>query len=354
MALQPSRLVSAAKRVLLISLVGLLSLSLAAPVEAVEPMTKPVVDLATVENKVDRLQSEAADAAEDWNKARMDLAKVEQKIAALKKRSATQEVEYDNLSRDLGGLVRGLYKTGGIDLDLQAMVASDPSAFLGQLDAINLVGTRQQTTLRQLLAAHTTLTQTNAKLKAERSKAAQIAKRANNQLKKINSKLAEAERLLNSLQEADRKKRAAALAAKRRKQAAKAKNYTAKVSKYSSKRIRSVLRYALGQVGDNYNAGGTGPSSYDCSGLTMMAYRQIGVHLSHYSRDQWSQTRRVSRSNLRPGDLVFFFNGIRHVGMYIGNNRFVHAASYRYGVMVSSLSESYYRARLSGFGRVIG
>jgi cell wall-associated NlpC family hydrolase len=85
----------------------------------------------------------------------------------------------------------------------------------------------------------------------------------------------------------------------------------------------------------------------------MMAYRQVGVSLSHYSMAQWSQTKRVSRSQLRPGDLVFFFRGIRHVAMYIGNNNFVHAASYGSGVIVSSLSESYYRARLSGFGRVI-
>ena len=333
-----------------VPLVAVLALSLAAPAAAIEPAT----DLATVEAQVEKLQSQAADAAEEWNKARIDLDRVEAKIRALKSRSKTQTQAYADLSADLGGLVRGLYKTGGIDLDIQAMVASDPSAFLSQLDAIGIVGTRQQTTLRQLLAAHTTLTQTNVRLKSEKANAAKIASKANAHLKVVNSKLAEAERLLNTLQAADRKKRAAALAKKKREQAAKAKHYSTKLSKFTSKRLRKVLSYALRQVGDNYNAGATGPSSYDCSGLTMMAYRQIGVHLSHYSRDQWSQTRRVSRSNLRPGDLVFFFRGIRHVGMYIGNGRFVHAASYRYGVMVSSLSESYYSARLSGFGRVIG
>jgi cell wall-associated NlpC family hydrolase len=144
------------------------------------------------------------------------------------------------------------------------------------------------------------------------------------------------------------------LAALKKAQAKKAKKASSQVvSKVSSARLRKVLKYALSQVGDRYSMGATGPSSYDCSGLTMMAYRKAGVSLSHFSAAQWSQTRRVSRSQLRPGDLVFFFRGIRHVGMYIGGGRFVHAASYGTGVVISALSESYYVKRLSGFGRVI-
>lgn len=311
-------------------------------------------NLAAVERQVEQLQEQAATAAEEWNQARTELDRINQRISSLRGRSQDQQAQYKIVSAELGGLIRGLYKTGGIDLDIQAMVATDPAGFLNHLDAISVVGLRQQATLRKLLAAHVDMTQTNALLKAERVKAQRVASRANSKLKLVNAKLSQAQSLLDSLQEKDRKARAAALAKKAKEQAQKAKKYSSKLKSVPSARIRKVLAYALRQVGDNYGAGGTGPSTYDCSGLTMMAYRQIGVSISHFSGSQWDQTRRVSRAALRPGDLIFFFRGIRHVAMYIGNNRFVHAASYRYGVIVSSLSESYYAARLSGFGRVVG
>lgn len=330
-----------------------LTFSLAAPAEAAH--LKPAMTrLDDVERQVEKLQAEAALAAEEWNEARIALAKVNRRIAALSKKSLRQQQRYQDLSKDLDGIIRSLYKSGGIDLDIQAMIATDPAGFLTRLDAISIVGVRQEASLRRILAANIDLKQSKAELKVEQKTAAKLAAKSNERRRTVESKLATAEKLLNSLQAADRKKRAARLAALKKAQAAKAKKAKqAVISAKVSNRLRSVLRYALRQVGDRYSMGASGPSSYDCSGLTMMSYRQVGVSLSHYSMAQWSQTKRVSRSQLRPGDLVFFFRGIRHVGMYIGNNNFVHAASYGSGVIVSSLSESYYRARLSGFGRVI-
>ena len=334
-------------------LAAALTFGLAAPVEAAH-VTVPMTRLDDVERQVQKLQEEAALAAEQWNEARIALAKVNRRIAALSKKSQRQQERYQDLSKDLNGIIRSLYKSGGIDLDIQAMIATDPAGFLTRLDAISIVGVRQEASLRRILAANIDLKQSKAELKVEQKTAAKLAAKSNERRRTVESKLASAEKLLNSLQAADRKKRAARLAALKKAQALKAKKAKqAVISAKVSNRLRSVLRYALRQVGDRYSMGASGPSSYDCSGLTMMSYRQVGVSLSHYSMAQWSQTKRVSRSQLRPGDLIFFFRGIRHVAMYIGNNNFVHAASYGSGVIVSSLSESYYRARLSGFGRVI-
>lgn len=318
------------------------------------PVTINRVNLAQVEREVDALQEQAATASEEWNEARLELQKVNAKISSLSQRATKQQRSYKDLSKDLGSIVRSMYKTGGIDLDIQAMVATDPSTFLAHLDAINIVGARQEASLRRILAASIDLKQSKSELQSEQKKARTIAKRANARRAVVEQKLAQAEKLLNSLQSADRKKRAKRLAALKKAQAKKAKKASSQVvSKVSSARLRKVLKYALSQVGDRYSMGATGPSSYDCSGLTMMAYRKAGISLSHFSLAQWSQTRRVSRSQLRPGDLVFFFRGIRHVGMYIGGGRFVHAASYGTGVVISSLSESYYVRRLSGYGRVL-
>ena len=94
---------------------------------------------------------------------------------------------------------------------------------------------------------------------------------------------------------------------------------------------------ALSKVGSRYVYGKTGPSSFDCSGLTSYAYRQVGVSLPHSSRSQSRVGKRVALNALKPGDLVFYYSPISHVGIYIGNGKVVDAANRRTGVRVTSL-----------------
>ena len=92
--------------------------------------------------------------------------------------------------------------------------------------------------------------------------------------------------------------------------------------------VSAVIAYAQAQLGKPYGWGAAGPSSFDCSGLTMMAWRQAGVYLSHYTGAQWSETSRVAISDLRPGDLVFFgYSGpsSHHVGLYVGDGQMIEA-----------------------------
>lgn len=87
-----------------------------------------------------------------------------------------------------------------------------------------------------------------------------------------------------------------------------------------------ALAFAKKQVGDSYRYGASGPNSWDCSGLTQGAWASVGVSLPHSSRAQYSRGVSVSRSNLRAGDLVFFYSPISHVGIYAGNGRIIHAS----------------------------
>jgi cell wall-associated NlpC family hydrolase len=87
----------------------------------------------------------------------------------------------------------------------------------------------------------------------------------------------------------------------------------------------AALQFALAQVGEPYMYGGAGPDSWDCSGLTMMAWKAAGVSLPHGAKAQYASTAHISRSELQPGDLVFFYNPIHHVGIYAGNDKVVHA-----------------------------
>ncbi|MCO6005005.1 NlpC/P60 family protein [Actinoallomurus purpureus] len=100
-----------------------------------------------------------------------------------------------------------------------------------------------------------------------------------------------------------------------------------------------AVRAALSQVGVPYVWGGAVPGrGFDCSGLTMWAYRQVGVNLPHYGGDQWNAGVHVSRDQLEPGDLIFFYSDIHHMGMYIGDGKFVHAPHTGDRVRVADLS----------------
>jgi len=86
-----------------------------------------------------------------------------------------------------------------------------------------------------------------------------------------------------------------------------------------------AVNTALAQLGDPYVWGAAGPNSFDCSGLTKFAYAAAGIHLPHSSGMQSAIGRPVSRAELQPGDLIFFYSPVGHVGMYIGNGLMVHA-----------------------------
>ena len=105
-------------------------------------------------------------------------------------------------------------------------------------------------------------------------------------------------------------------------------------------------------LGVSYVWGGASPSGFDCSGLVMYVYAQLGVSLPHYTVSQWNATTPIPTSALAPGDLVFF-DGLGHVGIYIGNGQFIHAPHTGTVVQIASLS-GYWAAHLDGARRVPG
>jgi peptidoglycan DL-endopeptidase CwlO len=94
---------------------------------------------------------------------------------------------------------------------------------------------------------------------------------------------------------------------------------------YSNDQGGRAAQKACSLIGRPYVFGSDGPYSFDCSGLTKTAWASVGVHLEHYTRDQWGEGRPVSRAELRPGDLVFYYSDIHHVAIYVGGGKVVHA-----------------------------
>jgi peptidoglycan DL-endopeptidase CwlO len=115
-------------------------------------------------------------------------------------------------------------------------------------------------------------------------------------------------------------------------------------------RAQRVVTIALRYLGVPYQWGGASPAGFDCSGLVMYAYGRVGIALPHNGAMLWRKGRAVLRGNLEPGDVVFF-DGLGHVGIFIGRGRFVHSPNSGNVVKISRLSESWYRTTYVGARR---
>lgn len=117
-----------------------------------------------------------------------------------------------------------------------------------------------------------------------------------------------------------------------------------------------IVELATRYLGYPYVRGGESPSGFDCSGFVRYVHRQFGIDVSHDSRQLFTQGKPVAREDLQPGDVVFFRDtyrpGISHVGIYIGNDQFIHASTRRTGVRISSLQKPFYAARYAGARRM--
>lgn len=115
-----------------------------------------------------------------------------------------------------------------------------------------------------------------------------------------------------------------------------------------------IATVAVKTVGTPYRYGGESPSGFDCSGLVYFAYKSIGIDVPRTVEDQYRQAQRVAAKDLRPGDLLFFRlnrRTVSHVGIYLGDQRFVHAPQNGKTVAYGELTTPYWRERLSGAGR---
>ena len=364
---------------------GVVGLSASSTVSAA-----PRATITQVEAQIEALQNDAANAAEKWDAAMNQQHAIEGRISTLKVRIAAAQAQYGKVSGAVNAMARAAYATGGIDPSLQALLADNPQQFLEQTASLDQVARAEGTSLRKTAAARLVLAQLQVQLGQQEVAATAASKDAKAAKQEVDAKIAAAEALLGSLKADERKKLEALQAAKRaadqlaaRRAAAQAAadassnsgshhsggsngnsggnsgggysggNSGGSGGSYSSNRARIAVAYALSKVGHPYVAGAAGPWAFDCSGLTMAAWAQAGVSLDHYSYSQFDQTRRVSRDQLRPGDLVFYFGyGSHHVAMYIGGGMMVSASNPSAGVQIIGVWSSWYDVRYSGGGRV--
>ncbi|MFD0371571.1 NlpC/P60 family protein [Streptomyces sp. NPDC059071] len=280
---------------------------------------KPKID--EVKSKVDKLHHEAEEATEQYNLAEERREKLQKEISALQDKVARGQQELNTLRGQIGSVATAQYRSGGIDPALQLFLSSDPDTYLDKASAIDQLGAKQADVLQSIQTKQRTLAQQRAEATTKLADLEDVRRTLGEKKKKFQGKLAEAQKLLNTLTAAERAKMQ-----EEEQRASRAAGDRVDLGNEvpASERGKAALNAAATQLGKPYVSGAEGPNSYDCSGLTQWAYRQAGVTISRTTYTQQNDGVKIGRSQLKPGDLVFF-NSLSHVGLYAGNNTILHA-----------------------------
>ena len=285
-------------------------------------------DIDEVQARVEKLYHEAEQASERYNDARVELKRTQTRLKSLRADLDRQEEKVDVVREQVAATVVSQYQGQALSTTSQVFLSKDPDAFLDQLATVSAYNDQQGQLMAEFASQIKQLELREAAAKRELDSLADTKEKLAKEKAEIDEKAGEAKSLLDEL-EAE----AAARASRPSRSASREPLPDVAVSG----RAGAAVNYAMGQVGDAYVYGASGPDSFDCSGLTMMAWAQAGVSLPHSSSGQMSSGPSVASSDLAPGDLVFYYSPVSHVGIYIGNGQIVHAANPSTGVEVADV-----------------
>ena len=305
---------------------------------------EPKLTAAQVKAKVDKLYREAEEATEQYNGAQEKATAAEQNLATLRDEAARKQQKLNTAREELGSMAAAQYRSGGLDPAVQLALSDDPDQYLDGAAFAERAGDRQSaavTSVRQQLWEIEQLRgAARVELSSLKARQAELTKHK----KTITGKLDAARRLLSRLTAAERARIGAdtgsgAARASRTGTGARDSLQGPGSATAPNPRAAAAISFAYAKLGSPYVWGATGPDAFDCSGLVQAAYRSAGISLPRTTYAQIGAGRRVSRSELLPGDLVFFYTGITHVGLYIGNGRMIHAPNPSAPVRVAPIDE---------------
>ncbi|KAB1988677.1 C40 family peptidase [Streptomyces triticiradicis] len=343
---------------------ALTSVALLSQTANAAPSAEPRPSIEEVSKKVDALYHQAETATEKYNATREKTAEQRKRVDTLLDDVARRTEKLNSAREELGSFAAAQYRTGAAAPDTATLLLADnPQDYFDQTQLMSRLTTRQKAAVDDYVTeqAATTKKRTEATRSLESLTATQ--KELKTSKATVQRKLAEARDLLSKLN-AEEKARLAAIEKKKQEQAAakaaelarqqaaaekaaeeqsssgtttgtasgsasgSSSGSTATDSPStpaSSSKAAEALAFARAQIGKPYVWGATGPDSYDCSGLTQAAWKAAGVSLPRVTYDQVNAGTTVPLSDARPGDLVFFYGDISHVGLYIGGGMMIHA-----------------------------
>ncbi len=291
----------------------------------------PEPTAAQVKSRVDRLYQEAEVATEKYNGAKEKADAAEQRLEKLRDEAARKEDRLSSAREALGSVAAAQYRAGGLDPAVQLALSSDPDGYLDGAAFVERAGSRQQATVGRVRKELRDIERLRGAARVEVASLTSRRAELKRHRESVTGKLETARRLLSRLTAEERSRIADGTGGtgERASRAAAPGPHTVLSASAPApdpdSRAAAAVAYAYRKLGSPYVWGATGPNAFDCSGLVQAAYRAAGVSLPRTTYAQIDAGRRVSRSELRPGDLVFFYSGISHVGIYVGNGQMIHA-----------------------------
>lgn len=298
------------------------------PATTAHAATKP--SAAAVRKNLDQLGRQVDQLDNKYNKAKDQLAAATKEFAAVNHELTADEQQHQYLRTRVAQIAAAAYKDGTMDAS-GLLAAKDPDTALDQMAAFTQLSANRSQELSAFLAS----------------------------AQRIYREKAQAQTALQAVQAnaASLKKQKAAVEKAIAKQKALLPKHTASSGPIggtytgpASGSARVAVQYAYAQLNKPYIFGGTGPKGYDCSGLTMMAWRAAGVTIPRVVPDQYNAIRHVAKSDLQAGDLVFF-DSLGHEGIYVGGGQFIHAPRTGEVVRLDSISNPYWVSHYVGAGR---
>lgn len=292
----------------------------------------------------------AEQLTEQWHEAkdqltarRVELGKARADLAAAAEAAQAARAQESQFRGQVDQLTNASFQGARLDQLTALLISESPQQFLDQMSALDLLAADNQESMEHLVAirdraeaAQQAATAAEARSREAETRAAVTEAEIGRRKAEMDSQVARVQAQLDSLSEADRAA------------------YTSEgvidfIAGPASGVGGKAMRAALSQQGKPYSWGADGPESYDCSGLTSWAFRQAGVRIPRSSRAQAGVGQPVSRSALQPGDLVFSYSPISHVGIYVGGGKMVHAPTSGDVVKVSPIDrEEFNTARRIG------
>ncbi|MEU0681322.1 MULTISPECIES: C40 family peptidase [Streptomyces] len=300
-----------------------------------QSQAEPTPSIEKVRQEVEEIYHDSEASTEEYNAAQETKEALQKAADRAQDQVAKQQQEINQIRRAIGPIAAAQYRSGGVDPSLQLFLSADPDTYLGYAEALGRTSSRQASLLRSLASKQRELSQTRTEALKKLSEAEKARERMATKKQEVQSKLRKAQKLLNSLTAAQRAELKAAEA-----EADKATGSSDSTATYdgpASGRARTAIEFAYAQLGKPYEWGSTGPNSYDCSGLTGAAWRAAGVSLPRTVIQQYTAGRKVARSDLQPGDIIYWYNNNQHNGMYIGNGKAIHAPRTGKNVEITNL-----------------
>jgi cell wall-associated NlpC family hydrolase len=322
--------------------------------------------------QIQSLDSNLSHAIEAYNLANERLKAVKADLAENRRELGIARANLQRARTTLAEHAVAIYTSASGDSTLEVLLgATSLDDFLSRVDTVGRVSDQGTRVLGEVVVFRNDVRARRARLKRAKARAAELVAERARQKASIESQLATRRSLLNSIRgeiarlqaaerarqaELERRARAAAVAATAAAPVLATALSTASPTESGSSLPAPVARYggavgiAMQYLGTPYVYGGSSPSGFDCSGFVMFVYAQLGVSLPHNAAAQFGYGTPVDRSQLQPGDLVFF-NGLGHNGIYVGGGSFIHSPHTGDVVKISSMS-GWYDATFVGARRL--